>query len=106
MLDVLRRTNSYAHFHSENKFGLVLEENRFGLTVNVDIFSRVYFFTNLPKMQILRISIFAFLILLSLYGLITFIFTMYIFLWIFEKHGLCENMYNAKISTFTVFSLG
>ena len=40
--------------------------------------------------------------LLALYGMVKDIFTLYIFSRIFDKR---ENMYNAKISTFTVITV-
>ena len=40
------------------------------------------------------------------YGTLKVIFTPYIFSRIFKKRELRENMYNAKISTFTVYSYG
>ena len=42
-------------------------------------------------------------IFLPLCGIIHVIFTMYIFLRIFDKREFRENMYSAKISTFTVY---
>ena len=54
----------------------------------------------LKKLAISCRFIFAALILLPLYGIVTFIFTMYLFSRIFQKH---ENIYSASISTSTVF---
>ena len=42
---------------------------------------------------------------MTLSAIMIVIFTVYIFSRIFKKHELSENIYNAKVSTFTVSSL-
>ena len=61
--------------------------------MNVDIFTCIHFCA-VPKNWQFRADLF------SLCGIIKVIFTMYIFSRIFDKR---ENMYSAKISTFTVY---
>ena len=69
--------------------------------MNVDIFP----YKNLRKLAISRGLKFAFLILLPLCGIIKLIFKLYILSQIFEKRKNRVNMYNAKISTFTLVAL-
>ena len=73
-------------------------------TVNVDIFACIQFCKRVLTLAIWRGFVFAFLMLLPLCGIIIIIFTMFIFLLIFEKHELPENMYSAKSSTLTVIA--
>ena len=73
-------------------------------TVNVGIFTCINFcIIILRKSTILRGFIWAFFIVFPLNGIVKLIFMLYIFLRIFfRKCELHENMYSAKMYTFTV----
>ena len=71
-------------------------------TVNVDIFASIIFL-NLGKSAISCQFKFACLLSLTLFGIIQLNFALYIFSRIFQIRELPENIYSAKISTFTVY---
>ena len=78
-------------------------QTRLGLsyTVNVDIFACINFhgFMKMGSFAFIKICV---LIIIGSLSYYKSIFEAYIFSWIFKKRELSENMYNAKISTFTV----
>ena len=67
--------------------------------MNVDIFVCIHFcgFLKMGKLACIKNCVFTITASLGFYKSYS-----HIFLRIFKKRELCENMYNAKISTFTV----
>ena len=69
--------------------------------LNVDIFACIKYCKFAQIFAWIYIRVFD--IIAPRYCIIKVIFTVFIFSRIFGKRGKCENIYNAKISTFTVF---
>ena len=72
--------------------------------MNVDIFACINFWGFVKMDNSLCIK-FAFSVHQALKAIINVIFTVYIFSRLFNRRELRENMYSAKISTFTVYMI-
>ena len=72
--------------------------------MNVDIFACINF-RGFVKMGNFLCIKFAFSVHQALKAIINVIFTVYIFSRLFNRRELRENMYSAKISTFTVYMI-